>query len=453
VTGVAGGADEPLDAATFDDLMRPLGPFEPEPELALAVSGGRDSMALALLADDWARRRGGRAVALTVVHGLRPGAAGEARQVRDWLDARGIAQHTLEWRGPKPTSAVQAAARRARYRLLQAWCRRHGVLHLVLAHQREDQAETVLLRLGHGSGLDGLAAMPALRGQAGVRLLRPLLAVPRARLAATLLDRGQAWIDDPSNRDTAFERTRLGAALDRLDDVGIEPRRLVEAAIRVGRGRAALERETARLAAASVRPWPAGFCRLDPVPLRAAPADTSRALLRRLLMTVGGAEYPPAGASLERLSSVLRQDRLGRGRTLGGCRVAPWRGSLVVARESRNLPAGVAVRGAGRLHWDRFACALRGPAAAEAGPFTIAALGADGWRSLQAADVARPAGLPAFVAPTLPALWDRHGLLAAPHLSYRRDDAVKLEFSVIFQPLHSLAAVPFTVASGADETI
>ncbi|HZD25370.1 MAG TPA: tRNA lysidine(34) synthetase TilS, partial [Alphaproteobacteria bacterium] len=166
---VAKAPGGPLTAAEFAALMAPFAPFEATPALAVAVSGGADSLALALLADGWARRRGGVATALTVDHGLRPEAAAEARRVGRWLAARGIPHRILRWRGDKPATAVQAKARAARYALLADWCRRHGVLHLLTAHHRGDQAETVLMRLAHGSGVDGLAGMARQRRLEGLR--------------------------------------------------------------------------------------------------------------------------------------------------------------------------------------------------------------------------------------------------------------------------------------------
>src|SRR5689334_22586799 len=110
----------PLSDEDFAAQLDRLGPFERAPRLAVAVSGGADSLALALLADAWARDRGGSITALTVDHRLRPESAAEARQVGTWLTARGIAQETLIWEGPYPSSDIQAAARAARYRLLEA---------------------------------------------------------------------------------------------------------------------------------------------------------------------------------------------------------------------------------------------------------------------------------------------------------------------------------------------
>jgi tRNA(Ile)-lysidine synthase len=169
-----------------DALLGFSAPFEPAPHIAVAVSGGADSMALALLAARWARQREGRVTGLIVDHGLRPNSAAEAKRVANWLGRRQIDHRILTWRGTKPETGVQTVAREARYGLLIDWCRRHGVLHLLVAHQLEDQAETVVLRLERGSGVDGLAAMPAAIETPWVRILRPLLALTRAELRAFL---------------------------------------------------------------------------------------------------------------------------------------------------------------------------------------------------------------------------------------------------------------------------
>src|SRR5262249_20564479 len=192
-----------LRAIEFDRLMKAVGPFELRPHLAVALSGGRDSMALALLVAAWAERRGGRITAITVDHGLRPEAAAEAHQVGRSLRTRGIAHRILRWRPPAGAlpGGLQAAARAARYELLCGWCRRHGVLHLALAHQQEDQAETLLLRLARGSGLDGLAAMAPVAERASVRLIRPLLPIARVRLRATPAPPPPARIDHPPTHD------------------------------------------------------------------------------------------------------------------------------------------------------------------------------------------------------------------------------------------------------------
>ncbi|WP_426169909.1 tRNA lysidine(34) synthetase TilS [Sandarakinorhabdus sp. DWP1-3-1] len=186
----------PLAAA----LGRPLADSE---RLALAVSGGPDSMALLHLA---AAEFPERIAALTVDHGLRPASADEAAMVSGWCAAHGIPHATLHWQGPKPGTGVPAAARDARYALMAGWCAARGYRLLLTAHHADDQAETLLMRLGRGSGGAGLAGIRAVRdlGQ-GVTLVRPLLAVRRAALAA-IAATGPV-VDDPSNHDPRYART------------------------------------------------------------------------------------------------------------------------------------------------------------------------------------------------------------------------------------------------------
>src|SRR5690242_12031259 len=115
--------------------MAGLGPFESHPQIAVAVSGGADSMALILLCHRWASARGGKALAISIDHRLRPESHAEVRQVARWLRARGIPHTALAWQHEgKRSAALQARARAARYALLSAWCRKRAILSLVLAH-------------------------------------------------------------------------------------------------------------------------------------------------------------------------------------------------------------------------------------------------------------------------------------------------------------------------------
>jgi tRNA(Ile)-lysidine synthase len=277
-------------------------------------------MALCLLSDRWARAAHGKITALTVDHRLRPESASEARQVARWCRARGIAHVTLRWNGAKPATGIQAAAREARYALLEAWCARHGVLHLLVAHHADDQAETVALRRERGSGEDGLAGMAAVVETRRVRLLRPLLGVPKPRLTATLMRARQRWIEDPSNRDPRFARTRLRArGLPRLPSHGAKLRSAREAQV------------AALLSSAWVHP--AGRAEADARALAAAGPELGRRALARLLMCVGGAEYPPPTDKLDRLWHAPAEGRLAAARTLAFCRIQVRGDRLFVAHE------------------------------------------------------------------------------------------------------------------------
>lgn len=435
----------PLDDVEFAAAMALVGPFEPAPALAVAVSGGADSLALTLLADRWARARGGTVLALTVDHRLRAEAAQEAAQVGRWLAQRGVPHEVLVWSGPYPLHDLQAAARRARYRLLGDACRRHGRLHLLTAHHLDDQAETLILRLGRGSGLSGLAAMAPIVEDGQHRLLRPLLGVPAARLKAMLRAVDQDWVEDPSNSNPAFARVRVRAAKNLFAEAGLTPHRLAETSRHLARARAALEQSVERVLLAGVSLHPAGFALVDPRPLAAAPLEIGLRALAAIVATVGGEEFPPRFDRLERAATALFGGGLGAGRTLGGCRILPWRGRVLVQREPAAMaPPVVPCGGARTLSWDRrFVIDLSNMANLDG--FSVGGLGiGEAARMRGIVEAPGTPYLPSSVRPTLPAFWREGTLCSVPHLGWMHAGA-EIGAVVRFRPTRSLTGSGFTV--------
>jgi tRNA(Ile)-lysidine synthase len=434
----------------FARAMARLGPFEPAPALALAVSGGADSLALALLAECWARAQGGRVTALTVDHRLRADSASEAEAVGEILRRRGIAHQILVWHGPYPLHDLQAEARTARYRLLGDWCRRQGVLHLLTAHHQDDQAETLLLRLGRGSGLAGLAGMAPVVEDGHWRLLRPLLDIPAARLRATLQGFGQDWIEDPSNRNPVFARARLRAQGAVLAAAGLSAPRLAETCRHLARARTALERVTERVLAEAALLHPAGFALVDPAPLAAAEAEIGLRALAALIATIGAEAYPPRFERLERLAERIFAGALAGGRTLGGCRIVPYRGRVLLLRELAATSPPVEIPAEGEVLWDNRFLAWRQAGASTLPGLSIGALGVEGAATMRAIAPKAIVGggvahhLPGIVRPSLPALWQDGSLLAVPHIGWRRpgsDPGVEVRL----RPARPLSGSGFTV--------
>jgi tRNA(Ile)-lysidine synthase len=424
----------PLTLAELGRALAAIGGFEPHPFVAVAVSGGPDSLALTLLADRWARRRGGRVAALIVDHGLRPESAAEAHTVAGWLAARGIAHEVLVWAGDKPATGIQEAARAARYRLLAAWCVMHGCLHLLTAHHREDQAETYLIRRRAGSGVDGLAGMAAVRELRSLRLVRPLLGTAKARLAAFLDGEGQDYVRDPSNRDPAYERARL-----RLAAPEIEP--ALTAVNAAAAARIARERMLAALLARAVALHPAGFALIDPQPLVAA-GELGEAALGHVARAVGGAAYPLRRARLARLRAGLAAAPQ-RARTLGGCRFVPWRGWVLVLRETARAEPPLTFAPGMSALWDRRFAAGLSPAAPA--PLNLGFLGADGAAAVGRDAPAADNPLPRLVFPALPVWRDAAGkIVVAPHLGLRRATSAGVA-ALVFRPAVPLSGVGFTV--------
>ncbi|MBR1128556.1 tRNA lysidine(34) synthetase TilS [Bradyrhizobium iriomotense] len=288
--------------------------FKHAPALVLAVSGGPDSVALMWLAARWQRSlsRGPRLTVVTVDHGLRPEAAREAREVKRLAAELGLPHRTLRWRGAKPKTGLPAAARQARYRLLAQAARKAGASHVLTAHTRDDQAETLLMRMLRGSGLAGLSAMARLSARDGIVLARPLLDIPKSQLVATLKRARIDFADDPTNRDTAFTRPRLRALLPQLAAEGGDARNLARLAGRLARANAAVEVLTdgaerfLRLTDRDDAPHGPGVRSFQASAFASLPEEVRLRLLLRAINALGH-EGPVELGKVETLLSVLDQ--------------------------------------------------------------------------------------------------------------------------------------------------
>ena len=431
-----------------DDEALPglFGPLSGRRGVVLAVSGGSDSVALLHL---FARWRDASCVAVPpavvviVDHGLRREAAAEAGAVAALARTHGLHHATLVWEGDKPATDLQAAARAARYRLLAGFTRDNGLDTVVTAHTRDDQAETLMMRLGHGSGLAGLAAMrPARSLGDGVTLVRPFLAVGREALRATLRATGIAWSEDPSNADTRFARPRLRALAGPLAEAGLTPATLATVARRLARADAAIEAAVDALEAAVVARHPGGVTTVDLPGLAGAPEEVSLRLFARAVGEIGGEPYGPRLERLERLHAALLAAATGGRfrRTLGGAVVERRGDTLWVHRESgrRGLPS-LRLTPGGTLAWDgRFRAEL---SASAPSAVTIAALG-PGARGAVGRAAAR---WPAAALATVPAAFADGAVVAVPAFGVFADEAWRA--AVRIDPAGRHACVTLSFAS------
>ncbi len=319
-----GAANQPVTRAEFAAAMARFAPFERPPALAVACSGGADSMALTILAADWAQQHGGSCLALVVDHGVRAESAAECQATLQRLRSRDIPAEGLSL--PRPLTGdlgaggnLQARARAARYRALSDACRARGILHLLLGHHADDQAETVLLRQRRGSGALGLSAMMGERFTGTLRLLRPLLGVPKARLVATCRAEGLDWVEDPSNRAARFARSQARADLARADlaDTGTLHQQLLTLQTEAEQEAAAAHQALAALLVQALR-WREGAVWLDPAALCTAPPEVAVQAIGALAAWIGGSDYPPRHQRCETAYRFLCETRRPRF-TLGHC--------------------------------------------------------------------------------------------------------------------------------------
>lgn len=380
--------------------------FAVDDVLAVAVSGGPDSMALLHIAVMEARESGRKVHALTVDHGLRPEARAEAEQVAKWALALGVPHTILTHDGVVPTADIQASARDIRYGLMGQWCRDHAAAALLVAHTQDDQAETFLLRLGRGSGVDGLSGMAADSAREdGTRIVRPLLDVPREQLLALLTASGQDFISDPSNLDERHARVRVRKLMPHLEAEGMTARRLAETSARMLTARQALEGWTRSHVAASVVFDPGGFARVSLPNFMDVPEEILLRAMSRLVMAISGAAYPPRLHHTRALAKRLG-DAAFSGATLGGVRVHVKGQEAFLFRESRAVqgPLVLTPEITRQTMWDgRFELAVRAPAADVPTELTLAPLGSEHWREVR--KQAEVPMLPAAVGAGLPAVF------------------------------------------------
>lgn len=366
--------------------------------LAVAVSGGSDSTALLLLLKDWLDINAPRATlhAVTVDHDLRPGSAGEARQVGELCAALGVAHRVLRWDGPKPKTGLLAAAREARYALLARAARAVAADIMFTGHTADDQAETLRMRRarGEGRGLAGMAPLTLFDGV--VWIARPLLGLSRQTLREHLRARGQGWTDDPTNADTRYERPRLRATRDPADAPPLaDAARAAAARQRLGEAAAGLIAAHAGLAAS-------GLIRLDPAFFRSGAPEAETYALRILLAVAGGSAHLPGQEGAATLAVRLRAGETFRA-TLSRALLDSRRAGIFLLREARDLPPLAADgdawdgryrlsgAGGGKVH------AGLGPALASSAPGSL----------LKRAETTLPALPPGRTATPLLAPWSR----------------------------------------------
>ncbi len=280
--------------ADIEALFKPLARAR---TLLIAVSGGPDSTALLLMAAEWATRRRTRIEAATVDHGLRPESADEAKAVAALAAHLGVSHRILQWKGVKPTSRLQERAREARYRLLVDHAKAIGADALLTAHHADDQAETVLFRLLRGSGVAGLRGMELTTTRGGMTIARPLIGLKKRDLVAFANARGAPFVDDPSNADPRFARTRLRALLARLGEEGLDAKALDRLARRAGETEQALAHLTAeveaRLGADEA---------IDARALYSTPIAIVQRILSRRIAATGGRD--PSRIGLEKIEAL-----------------------------------------------------------------------------------------------------------------------------------------------------
>jgi tRNA(Ile)-lysidine synthase len=410
-------------------------------KLAIAVSGGSDSMALALLAQNWAVGKRVELFTLTVDHGLRDGARDEAETVGRWMISHGLNHQLLTWKGRHPTTGIQKAAREARYLLMSEYCRDQGITTLLLGHQLEDQLETLLMRLSKGSGIEGLAAMKSDTRQFGLRLLRPLLEFERQALRDYLISSNQNWIDDPSNTNLKYTRTQVGAVLSELVSLpGSNISALALSAKRISRASDALEMMASQRMREHFSVSPFGPVRFREEAILDCAEEIGIRLLKKVFSVVRGKPVSQNLQALEDIYTRLFGLKESTSETLGGVQILKSGKEWLVIREPGRdgLPEIMLAAGTGII-WDhRFHVMDTAPEKDRDEVLIVKRIGSEGWRQIKSGSPANDGfTLLAKVRNNLPAVWQGERIVAAPLFSaFRGQSTIAHDrFKMVFKAL------------------
>ena len=306
--------------------------------IALGVSGGADSLALALWAAENAKKCCIKIIALTVDHKLRPESGEEAEYVGQIMQKFGIEHHILVWEGEKPQTSIEEAARIARYNLLKNWCFAHGIKSIMVAHHQLDQAETFFMRLQRGSGLDGLCGMSPVSDYEGLRILRPFLQTNPQKLKDFLNEKHIKWVEDSSNQNEDFLRVKIRKFLPIFTEkTGIDIEKITKTMETLARSKAYIDNQTEKFVK--------NHChKIENLAISVAQKtilQTEDEIIYRFLAyackKIGGKIYQPRADEIMRIMQKIKKDNFS-GCTLSGCEIFKNNEKIWIIPENKDLP-------------------------------------------------------------------------------------------------------------------
>ena len=307
--------------------------------IAVGVSGGADSLALAIWAAENAENCNVKIVALTVDHRLRPESAAEAEYVRKVMQKYGIEHHILIWDGVKPDTGIEEAARVARYNLLKNWCFSHDIKSIMVAHHQFDQAETFFMRLHRGSGLDGLCGMNPVSDYEGLRILRPFLQTNPQKLKDYLKKRKIKWVEDSSNQNEDFLRVKIRKFLPIFSEkTGIDIEKITKTMEILAHSRDYINNQTEKF----IKNHCHKIGELAYGVAQKTLLQTDDEIVYRFLAyacrKIGKKIYQPRAEDLIRLQEKIKKENFS-GCTLSGCEIFKNQGKIWIIPENKDLPA------------------------------------------------------------------------------------------------------------------
>jgi tRNA(Ile)-lysidine synthase len=401
----------------FKEMMLDFSDIDSE-ALAIAVSGGSDSLALCLLMQKWLNNHNRRLICITIDHQLRKNSYTEAQKVGETLKSKGLEHHIIQWTGSKPSSNIQENARIARYELLTDYCNKHDIKYLLTGHQQDDQAENFLLRAEHGSGLYGLSGIPKVTEFNNIKIIRPLLNFTKAELQDFLKKQNIEWTEDPSNLNDNFTRVKIRKILSQHPEWN---NKFAYTSNNLSRVRECIEYMLNQSIDDFVTLFPQGYASIKTKGFNLLPQEIRFRLIERVLQTISIDKKPPRGERIERLLKKIENLNTLTTSTLAGCLITLKKDILIITREYSTIDESFILDSKQDNHilWDhRLSIFVDKELSSQYNRLIINRATEEDWPELRKKLTKEQLSIPKAVILGLPAIRILEKILAIPHINY-----------------------------------
>ena len=320
-------------------------------KIGLAVSGGGDSIAMLVLASEWAILNKTKIYVVTVNHNLRKEAKEEIIFTREFTKKLGFSHSSLDWRRPSKAGNLQSQASLARKKLISDWAKENNIKTVLLAHTIDDQVETILMRFSRGSGVDGLVGMKKLIEIHGISWLRPLLNITRSNLRKFLKFKKINWVEDPTNEDRKFLRVKSRNIISQLKEIGINTDLVVNTSVRMENAKKVLDDVAVEAFNnfITLKKW--GDIEVNKDIFNYCREDTILRTLAGIIKGISGSVYRPRYRELKNFAEGLNNKNF-KARTLSGVLARAISQNKIVLRREPSHPLCVSNLKPKNFIWD-----------------------------------------------------------------------------------------------------
>lgn len=306
-------------------------------KIAVAISGGSDSMALTLLSYNWSKLKKIDIISITVDHNLRKESGKEAKLVSNYMERRGIPHKILKYEGKIPKSNIESIAREYRYKMLFEYCKKENIKYLFIAHNADEQTETFFLNLSRGSGVYGLSSIPNIQEKEGIKIVRPMLNYSKKEIKEYLKKEKQKWIEDPSNKSDKYKRVRVRKLKKVLDELELTNERISKTILNMQRTREAIEFYVNEFIKEVKEYDDSEKILLKAENMKRYPKEIVLRGLSKILKEFGKKIYPPRLENLENIYYKIIRNELNKSTTLFGGKIYQNKeNKIVIEKENRN---------------------------------------------------------------------------------------------------------------------